>query len=278
LPWKDDGGPVPPCTEKELLERARARARAIGDRRHRQVGAGLLAALLLVAGVTALAAGDGAGVDARLETVSGDPDTSASTTTSTSPAPDTSLASPAEAPARLVPPPPTSPPRTSIPPVPVRPPTTESASVSTTTTTLLCRNSRDPACGPFVWDPPPGPNQPLTVTIAVSPEAPRAGETVTFRVVLDDPDGDSLRAQHDDVDYGDGGPTVGVGGHVNCAPGSGPWDSAARPVHEELVFTHVYAQPGTYTATFPFTTYGNCAYGPSAATARPTVTVIAARS
>lgn len=278
MPWKDDGGPVPACTEEELLVRARARARAIGERRHRQVGAGVLAALLLLAGVTAVAARNRPGVDARIETVSGGPETLLpSTTTSTNPAPDTSLAAAPEAP-ETVPPPATSPPRTSIPPLPVRPPTTESASVSTTTTTLLCRNSRDPACGPFVWDPPPGPNQPLTVTIAVSPEAPRAGETVTFRVVLDDPDGDSLRASHDDVDYGDGGPTVGVGGHVDCAPGFGPWDSAARPVHEELVFTHVYAQPGTYTATFPFTTYGNCAYGPSAATARPTVTVITARS
>lgn len=56
-------------------------------------------------------------------------------------------------------------------------------------------------------------------------------------------------------------------------PNYGPWDSAARPIHEELVFNHVYEHAGTYTATFKFTTYGNCAYGRSHGTATPTITV-----
>ena len=77
----------------------------------------------------------------------------------------------------------------------------------------------------------------------------------------------------DTVDYGDGSPFLGAGGHLDCFPGYGPWDSAARPVHEELVFQHVYEHAGTYTATFKFTTYGNCAYGPSHGTATPTITV-----
>ena len=32
------------------------------------------------------------------------------------------------------------------------------------TTTLPCRNSTDPACGPFRWDPAPAPNQPVAVS------------------------------------------------------------------------------------------------------------------
>jgi hypothetical protein len=107
----------------------------------------------------------------------------------------------------------------------------------------------------------------------VTPQAPTEGEIVTFQVVVDDPDGGSLQGYRDTVDYGDGTPFVGVGGHVECFSQYGTWESAARPVHEELSFTHVYLHAGTYTATFKFNTLGNCAYGPSAGTAAPTITV-----
>ncbi len=286
MPWNDHDGAVPTCTEEQLLARARAKAEAMGQRRHRQVGAGLLGALLLVVGMVTALARDESRSETKLETVSGGPDTSTSfgTSTSTGDAAVTSTSSAADSVSGSIAgsattstigsrPLPTAPVVLPVPGSTTRTPSTEPVAPGSTTTTLACRNSHDPACGPLVWDPPPGPNQPLTVKVTVTPEVPKAGEIVTFHVVVDDPDGGILQGYQDTVDYGDGSPFLGAGGHLDCFPGYGPWDSAARPVHEELVFKHVYEHAGTYPATFKFTTYGNCAYGPSHGKATPTITV-----
>ena len=278
MPWTDHDGPLPSRPEEQLLALARAKAHAMGRRRHRQVGAGFLTAVLVVVGLVAVVARDEPAGDTKLETVAGGLETSTSMTTSTTAAEPTTSTSVARAAATSsVPlrPPPTAPAVTPFPSVSstTTPTTTPAAVASTTTTTLLCRNSHHPACGPLVWDPPPGPNQPLTVQVTVTPQAPKAGETVTFRVVVDDPDGNALQAYDGTVDYGDGTPFYGVGGHVECAGFFGPWDSTPVPVHQELAFKHVYANAGTYTATFRFATLGNCAYGPSQATATATVVV-----
>jgi hypothetical protein len=58
----------------------------------------------------------------------------------------------------------------------------------TATTATACRNSYDPACGPFYWLTNPGANAALHLSVTYSPEHPRAGEQVTFHVVADDPD------------------------------------------------------------------------------------------
>ncbi len=227
-------------------------------------------------GLLAVSARNETGPDTELETVSGGLETSTSLvtgdTTGDVAVTSTSTAAPATTSIAGSQPRPTAPLVTSSPNLPATTPSTRPAA-ATTTTTRMCRNSSDPACGPRVWDPLPGPNQPLTVKVTVTPEAPRAGETVTFRVVVDDPDGGTLQGYQDTVDYGDGTPFSGVGGHIDCVPGYGPWDSASVPVHEEITFRHVYANAGTYTAAFKFTTYGNCAYGPSQGMATPTVTV-----
>jgi len=65
---------------------------------------------------------------------------------------------------------------------------TTAVHAASTATTLYCHNSRDPQCGPFHWDPDPGPNQPLTVQVTYTPERPVAGQAVTFHVVASDPD------------------------------------------------------------------------------------------
>ena len=42
-----------------------------------------------------------------------------------------------------------------------------------------CKNSRDPACGPFSWDPPPGPNAGLEISVN-GPTTAKVNEPVTF--------------------------------------------------------------------------------------------------
>ena len=288
MPWNDQDGAVPTCTEEQLLARARAKAEAMGQRRHRQIGAGVLSALLLVVGMVTALARDESRSETKLETVSGGPDTSTRFETSTSTA-DAAVTSTSSASDTLSAPIAGSATTSAIgsrslptaPVVSIFPSSTSTtlstepvAPGSTTTSTLVCRNSQNPACGPLVWDPPPGPNQPLTIKVTVTPEAPRAGDVVTFHVVVDDPDGGNLQGYGDTIDYGDGTPYLGVIGHLDCFPVKyGPWDSAARPVHEELSFAHVYEHAGTYTATFKFAAHGNCAYGPSQGTATPVLTV-----
>ncbi|MDQ4090274.1 MAG: hypothetical protein M3163_08215, partial [Actinomycetota bacterium] len=47
--------------------------------------------------------------------------------------------------------------------------TTTAPGPPTTMTTVACRNSNDPACGPFRFDPQPGPDNPMFVHIVVGP-------------------------------------------------------------------------------------------------------------
>lgn len=285
MSWTDDTGPVPNRTEDEFLALVRQKAGAAAGRRRWQVGlaAGALSLVALVATVV-IRSGPDRGTELR--TVSGGLAAStstwpsptngnpivalpeATTTTTTAGAPPIPTTRAATVPPRL-PAPTTGPTATPATSAPV------TAAPATTTTSLACRNSVNPACGPRYWDPPPGPNQPMTVVVSVSPASPRAGDTVTFRVTVDDPDGGQLLSRTDGtVDYGDGTPTTGVGGHLDCVGGSGAWTTPAPvPVHEEITYQHVYAAAGTYTATFTYRSLGNCAYGPSEAVRTATVSV-----
>ena len=281
MPWTDHTGPVPNRTEEEFLALVRQKADAVGTRRRRLLG--LATGVLLLLGLTATVVtrgGDEPGT--RLETVAGDP------TTSTSASPSTTTATvietapvPAPAPASTTAgtrptsstlagftPPRATTPTTARPPAPA-------TTVAATTTSLVCRNSGEPACGPFRWDPPAGPNRALTVDASVSPSTPRAGDTVTFRVTVDDPDGDQLLSRElGTVDYGDGTPVTGVSGHRDCLQLYGPHTPPDPvPVHEEITFQHVYATPGTYTATFTYRSLGDCARGPSEGARSVIVTV-----
>ena len=286
MPWTDDTGPVPNRSEDELLALVRQKADAAGGRRRRR--AGLTTAAVLLAGVLGtVAARSGPGPETELRTVAGLPSTSTSTS---GPTPTvTTLVTTGEATtttttitlgARVTTTGPSSvrsplPVPTTVTASPAAPPTT--APSSTTSTSLVCRNSTDPACGPFRWDPPPGPNQPMTVAVSVSPAAPRAGETVSFRVTVDDPDGADLVGGGGSVDYGDGTPVPGFSGHVDCVGSYGPWTPPGPvPLHKEFTYQHAYAAPGTYTVTFTFGSFGNCAYGPSEAVQTATVSVATA--
>src|SRR5207302_4809101 len=87
---------------------------------------------------------------------------------------------------------------------PVRqPPATTTTAALQVAPARTCRDSYDPACGPFRWDPDPGPNQPLTVTVTPQSQQGKVGQAVNFHVVADDPD---ARIARDCavIDFGDG--------------------------------------------------------------------------
>lgn len=282
LSWNDHAGPVPSRTEQQLLTLTREKARKMGERRRRRAGAAMTSACLAIG--LAVFVGTNRPAETTLQTVSGEPDTRGaiispttsvaevegvttitSSSTAVSPAVQSTIPSSAERPTASV--------------AATRPAAVveadEPAPSTTTTAALLCQNSFDPACGAFRWDPPPGPNQPLTASVSASPASLKAGEPVTFRITVDDPDGGRLLDKTErTVDYGDGTPFGGIAGHIDCVEGTGPWTPPPPvPVHEELVFQHAYVNPGTYTVTVRFKALGNCAYPASEGTATTTVVV-----
>ena len=285
MPWNDHDGPVPRRTEEQLLALARQKADIAGRRHRQQIGAGLATGLVLGVALIAVVARGGEGSNRKLQTVAGAPEAPtalpAPTTTSSLSVGATSTSA-AGAWTSTVPRARTAlPPSVPLPPaapMPTSTPQTPSPQSSTTTTILICRDSWNPACGERYWDPPPGPNQPLTVTVGVMPAAPKAVAPVTFRVVVDDPDGSQLLGDgsHELVDFGGGTPFLGVAGHVECAGGFGAWTTPAPvPLHEEFTYEHVYAKACTYTLTLTYESLGNCAYPPNRVTKTVNVTVAA---
>lgn len=120
------------------------------------------------------------------DTTERDPDADGDPTTTTTVAGPTApvVAAPAPAPGPA-PAPPTPGPAPA--PGPTAPPTT-SAPPSTAPPTTVCRNSTDPSCGDFSWDPQPEPSE-VEVFAVTTPDAATAGEPVTFVVDYIDPAG-----------------------------------------------------------------------------------------
>jgi hypothetical protein len=137
------------------------------------------------------------------------------------------------------------------------PPTTVSTS-ATTMPTLICRNSTEPACGPFQYDPPIT-NQPATLTVvSVEPSAPNAGEKVAFTLHASDPDSfiptdESCGplAPAGIFAFGDGARGGCVAGCAAPGPQYGPW-TPPPPIPGDATFTleHAYPKTGSFTADF----------------------------
>jgi hypothetical protein len=156
---------------------------------------------------------------------------------------------------------PTTTPLTDVPPTRATTPSTTPAttppatfSPGTTTTSLVCHNSHDPACGPLVYDP-PFTNAPATVTIAKDPAAPVVGETVTFTMHITDPDSGKYAAIpgcSPSGRFGDGtGPNSPVCIADCVGPGYGLWDPPkTEPADLKYTFRHAYTKAGNYTAVF----------------------------
>jgi hypothetical protein len=90
----------------------------------------------------------------------------------------------------------------------------------------------------------------MTVTVTYTPEHPSVGESVSFVVVAADADAPIVPTESA-VGFGDPGIPSGAPMVLrDCHPvGYGPWEppEAKADTHTSR-FTHVYAQPGTYTA------------------------------
>jgi hypothetical protein len=151
---------------------------------------------------------------------------------------------------------------------------------TTNTTTRTCRNSSDPACGPFRWDPDPGPNQPLTGQVTSSPASPSAGEPVTFHVTASDPDDSPVQTCN--VSYGDGqnivcDPIELMDPDHHCPKQYGPWTPPARnPGSLDTTDQHTYQQPGSYDVTYTVHSGSYCNSDPYASSATVKTTVIVA--
>ena len=123
-----------------------------------------------------------------------------------------------------------------------------------TTPPVECeRNSTDDRCGPFSWDPPPGGNADLSITVT-GPTSARVGEQVVFNARVTDPD--HLVTGHcRKVDFGDG---TGSDGHCDpppCPPARGVWETPPKqPGSNEFTYAHVFARPGTFEVKFTFHT------------------------
>ncbi len=109
-----------------------------------------------------------------------------------------------------------------------------------------CRNSVDPKCGPFYWDPRPDADQALEISVSWSPGSPKAGEEVTFVMTARDPDAEIRRTA---TGYGDTSRRPSL---TPChRTRYGAWTPPAKePGFFQQTYVHAYATAGTFTATF----------------------------
>ena len=123
------------------------------------------------------------------------------------------------------------------------PPTTAlaaAAPAATTTTARVCRNSIDPVCGEFRWDPPPAPNQPLIAEFTKKPAEAAVGQPVEFEVAWSDADAG--------LSY-DRFSTNGIALATSCSltPRFGPWTTpAAVGGGGKLPYTATFPELGEY--------------------------------
>lgn len=139
-----------------------------------------------------------------------------------------------------------------------------------------CRNSTDPACGEFRWDPQPT-NNPMTVVVRASTTNPRVGELVTFDVEATDdtrfvpaPQNCRIHQQYGDEGFGWGGCDYGC----DIPPQYGPWDPPAATEGRVVDrFTHTYERPGSYVATFDYESGEPCTRDPYVSRGQATITI-----
>ena len=179
-------------------------------------------------------------------------------------------------------------PTTTVPSASAPKPTPKPAAAPTTTTTSkptpgsaapFCRNSYNPSCGPFRWDPAPAQNQPRQVSLS-GPATVRVGDQVTVHAVVTDPDdSQAFKCPTTTYDFKDG---PSVSNHCDPPPGPdpcpkryGPWTppTAAAGGGEEDV-AHTFSTPGTYMVQFTYDLgYEDACYNPYADGASGTLTI-----
>jgi hypothetical protein len=226
----DSGDVTDTAPSDDVLAAVKAEGGRRRARRHRRNAAFALLGLVVLA-VPALALlpdGDG---DQQLTVAADDeepststseaPRTTVSTTTSTTVATETTIV--------------VAPPETATTTLGTRP----TSAPTTTVPRLVCRNSTDPACGAFRWDPQPA-NAPMNASFASAPSQAVVGEAVTFVVDWTDADANAI----DGYFSPDG---VGLGAPCQYPQGYGPWTPpAAAPGAGSWTYTHTFTAPGDY--------------------------------
>jgi hypothetical protein len=125
------------------------------------------------------------------------------------------------------------------------------------TTVLSCRNSYDPACGQFSWDPLPL-DQPASVIVSFQPTSPRAGEWAEVTITVEDPDASYVSRVEMYTDCSEGnipgypcaydGPQPGVD-LGPCERATGQWDLPPRPpapLRSSTTYRLVYEEAAEY--------------------------------
>lgn len=247
----------------ELLEQIYERGDALRSRRRSRLLGGGVAAVLVVGGM-ALAVDRGE--EPRRVVTADSGTTSQPPVATTTSSPGTTVVT---EPTRTTRPLPVEAPLVEVPLVEEPTPTTiPPETVPPTTPPLVCRNSVDPACGPFYYDW-QVPNRPLIITITPSNPTPRVGEVVSFTILREDEDGSPISGMdtytfdadaldpvtQEDLDTGDFG---GVAIHGDgIPPGYGPWDPPP-PLRSEFVMSTTYEGVGERRVVVTSTQTGLC--------------------
>lgn len=244
-----DAVPPPAPPSADLLESVKAEGARRRTHRHRRNLAGAVLALgLLAVPAVALRSGDDSRSEVNVATDGGTvPDTVPPVV---EPLPDDPSAD-----TTVVTLPPDTGPLPTVPPTSVAattgPPRTAPPRAVTTTTAKVCRNSTEPVCGPFRWEPPLVPDQPLVASFTVAPATAVVGQPVAFEVTWSDGD---ARLTYDRFS------TDGSGEMSSCSrvPQYGPWTSPDRvPGSGKLPYTTTFDGPGTYKVTVVLGTGGS---------------------
>ena len=145
-------------------------------------------------------------------------------------------------------------------------PVTEAPAVAPQTTlppatTVPCRDSTDPSCGPFRWDPAPV-DRPATVSVAAPSGPIVAGRQVELTVSISDPDGFAdLGCYSVALDR----PGLSTGScavdnpETSCPARFGPWTPPPAKAHEASTTTIVeFHETGTYTVSVDVSPADGC--------------------
>lgn len=238
--------PAGPAAPEDVLAKVKTEGLRRRTRRHRRntVLAVLGLAVVAVPAASLVPSGDRSGLTVASE---GDSEAEAPTTEARRPA--TTVAS---GQTTAVP--------TTVTDEPVPVPTTAARPGATPQTTVpaapACRNSADPACGEFRWDPAPEANDPMTAAFVDAPSVVAAGEAVTFAVAWSDPE---AALTFDDFAAGD---EPLLGGPCTIERRYGPWTPpAAARSGGELSYTHVFDTPGQHVVRV-YLAVGQCGSSP----------------
>jgi hypothetical protein len=293
----DDG--VPP-TQAEELPRRRSRGELLDHiyaegarrRRRRRMGTmGLSAAALAVVAGAVLAINLPGGTPQHVATRGQTAPPFPGSTTSSLVMPTTVVvgteAPTTSAPVTAVPPTTvrtTIPTGVTVPATTIRTPTTEPGPEPTTTsppTTVAssgrCVNSTDSACGPFHWQPDPGPDAPLVIDVTPTP---RAADPLTydFAIVYTDADAPIVDGCRN-INFGDGQSTfTGSTGScvaASCVAAYGAWTPPTPQAgRAEATVAHTIPRPGTYEVTLYAVSRHSLCHDPYASSGTRSVTVV----